>query len=201
MANVIERDNTLQIHQTLHGYSDGHRLITGSLLVKQPDAKLMLSLSDLPAPGAPVHESGYLTGYPLASTGVYALARTWPAPEMPRPGCVWTHTLLIEYADLATLADLRQLLELFRRPEKDNTSYALPLQHREASQPATVEDGELARHLLAALYGHPNDKVVAASTAPQAVADSVVLCTLESTMAAFAAFVSFLYLDGNGSIF
>ena len=32
----------------------------------------------------------YVTGYPLDSINAYALAMTWYAPEMPRPGCVWT---------------------------------------------------------------------------------------------------------------
>ena len=38
----------------------------------------------------------YLTAYPLPRSSLVAFARTWTAPEMPRPGCVWTHTLLIE---------------------------------------------------------------------------------------------------------
>ncbi len=59
----------------------------------------------------------YLTAYPLPADNKFALARTWYASEMPRPGSVWTHTLLLEFADLAQIVDPRPLLSLFRRPQ------------------------------------------------------------------------------------
>ena len=40
---------------------------------------------------------------------------TWPAWEMPRPGCVWTHTLLLDSEALAA-CEPSQLLQFFRRP-------------------------------------------------------------------------------------
>lgn len=60
----------------------------------------------------------YLTGYPLPDSTYYAFARTWYAPEMERPGCVWTHTLLIGTKDLAAVMDLGCLRRLFRRPTR-----------------------------------------------------------------------------------
>src|SRR5205807_1190225 len=51
--------------------------------------------------------------HPLPS-GTFALSMTWPAPEMPRPGCVWTHTLLLN-RDVIPAAS-PSLLRLFRRP-------------------------------------------------------------------------------------
>src|SRR3990167_10858309 len=114
----------LHVHQTLHGYADGHRLIGGSLQFTASDAKQMLVLSDLAGPGGKLDERGYLTGYPLPELGMYAVARTWPAPEMPRPGCVWTHTLLVDYSDLALLRAPTSLARLFRRPKGDLSEYA-----------------------------------------------------------------------------
>ena len=35
---------------------------------------------------------------------------------MPRPGCVWTHTLLIDFTDLAAVEMLTGFSDLFRRP-------------------------------------------------------------------------------------
>ena len=38
------------------------------------------------------------------------------APEMPRPGCVWTHTFLIRSDDLPRIQRLERLVRYFRRP-------------------------------------------------------------------------------------
>src|SRR4051812_36584795 len=92
-----DRGSPLRVHQALHGYADGHRLIASSATLKTRDAKSMLALSDASGSGARIPESGYLTGYPLSESGMYAFARTWAAPEMSRPGCVWTHTLIIDF--------------------------------------------------------------------------------------------------------
>src|ERR1700722_18657090 len=117
---VSRVDNTIPavvVGQTLHGYSDGHRLIAASAVdVTSRDAKTMLVMSDASGPSTRTSSLGYLTGYPLVESGLYALARTWSAPEMPRPGCVWTHTLLIDFSDLAVLTSMSELLGAFRRP-------------------------------------------------------------------------------------
>jgi hypothetical protein len=44
--------------------------------------------------------------------------KTWLAPEMPRPGCVWTHVLLISFQSLDSIGDLRLLMPLLQRPSK-----------------------------------------------------------------------------------
>lgn len=74
-------------------------------------------MSDVSGPGVASLGVPYLTGYPLSESGLYALARTWPAPEMPRPGCVWTHTLLIGFADLAVMLTPSLVTRLFKRPQ------------------------------------------------------------------------------------
>src|SRR5207249_9285845 len=80
------------LHQLLHGYADGHRLIEGSFKPQGDLTRLMLRMSDLSGSSMVSGFEEYLTGYPLISNDAYALAKTWYAPEMPRPGCVWTHT-------------------------------------------------------------------------------------------------------------
>ena len=77
----------------------------------------------------PASPEGYWTGIPLPGAKVYALMRTWPAPEMPRPGCVWTHVVLIALADMARFPDLAVLGALFTRPSTSAgfTAYASPL--------------------------------------------------------------------------
>jgi len=130
----------LIVQQTLHGYAEGHRLLAGSVILSPKDMRTLLTMSDISGSGVRVDESGYLTGYPLTESGVYALARTWAAPEMPRPGCVWTHTLLIEFADLATLESMTELDLLFRRP-------VLPA-YGDYTKPLGVDDVPAAQALL-----------------------------------------------------
>src|SRR5262249_10651964 len=93
MAKNIE---CVRVDQALHGYEDGHRLLAGSRPLPRDAERTMLVLSDLSGSGSIDGFESYLTGYALPSAGAYALARTWVALEMPRPGCVWTHTLLLD---------------------------------------------------------------------------------------------------------
>ncbi len=120
---------SIYIHQLLHGYDDGHCLLAGSIKPGGLSARTLLSLSDLSGQGLTPGPDGYITGYPLPQMKAYALGRTWPAPEMPRPGCVWTHTLLIDFTDLVAINDVASLLNLFLRPNslKDIRLYSKPL--------------------------------------------------------------------------
>ncbi len=109
---------TTVIHQFLHGYSDGHRLIAGSLKLPTDVARLMLRMSDLSGSSVVEGFDQYITGYPLDAINAYALAMTWYAGEMRRPGCVWTHTIALSVDVLATISSLSSLVKLFRRPVK-----------------------------------------------------------------------------------
>lgn len=120
----------LTIHQVLHGYSEGHRLLSASLRLPRTDEHEMLVLSDLSGPAVVPGYSDYLTGYAIASGKYYVLARTWYAPEMKRPGCVWTHSMIIAAADLGRMLSVSPLRGLFRRPTGDDdfATYASPLE-------------------------------------------------------------------------
>src|SRR6266853_1393530 len=124
MANALTSDVAdLQInaiHQFLHGYSEGHRLLQGSLKLPNDLARLMLRMSDLSGTSVVNGFEQYITGYPLDSINAYALAMTWYAPEMPRPGCVWTHTLVLPSQAMATIPSLNSLTPLFKRPERSS---------------------------------------------------------------------------------
>ena len=160
----------INVDQTLHGYSEGHRLINGSLKLPQPDARTMLVLSDASGSGSRIPSDGYLTGYPLAESGKYVLARTWAAPEMSRPGCVWTHSLLIDFADLARLGSADDLLDRFRRPaETGRSGFATRIDVETTRTPAAVLPVDLGRAELwvSALYGKPKGRIVAERDALQ----------------------------------
>ena len=163
MAHRIGDGRPLTLQQTLHGYSEGHRLLGSSIKLPNRDAKAMLMMSDASGPAATIGEEGYLTGYPLADGGHYALARTWPAPEMPRPGCVWTHTILVEFSDIPALESAPSLLALFRRPRGDERTYRCELSYLPGSEDPAPPDEDVSRRLLFAVYSNPSKPVVSSS--------------------------------------
>ena len=115
-VNLAGENSIMRIEQTLHGYADGHRLLAGSIELPRQEKHLMLGLSDMSGRSMVSGFEEYITGYPLADGGYYAFARTWYAPEKERPGCVWTHSLLISEGQLGRIRDLGTLRRLFRRP-------------------------------------------------------------------------------------
>jgi hypothetical protein len=115
----LKAGNTnLVLHQTLHGYAEGHRLLESSFSVPDDLKRVMLRMSDLSGTGVVNGFQEYLTGYPLSSLDAYALAKTWYAPEMPRPGCVWTHTFVIPAPAFAQISSLSTIRGLFKRPSE-----------------------------------------------------------------------------------
>lgn len=159
---------SILVHQALHGYNDGHRLISSSLPLNASDARVLLVMSDLSGSGMKPSAGGYLTGYPLEKSGKYVLARTWAAPEMPRPGCVWTHSLIIENADLARLMSAQTLLDTFRRPTDMDvrSAYGSPVAVSPQLKPNGIEPTERTEFILQALYSFPTRQVVAEAAEP-----------------------------------
>lgn len=169
MADALTRDR-IKVDQALHGYSEGHRLIEGSLKLPQSDARTMLVLSDASGTGSRIPTNGYLTGYPLTESGKYVLARTWAAPEMSRPGCVWTHSLLIDFADLARLGSVDDLLERFQRPSAGGGSaFGIQLLVEVSTAPTPIAPPDLRRagQWARALYGKPKGKIIAERERPE----------------------------------
>jgi hypothetical protein len=164
MANVLKQLDSPRnlnekfVHQSLHGYSGGHRLIESSLDCPDDVSSLMLRMSDLSGGNIVTGFEDYLTAYPLKSIGMYALAKTWLATEMSRPGCVWTHTLILSEAQL-NLPSLGNLLNLFRRPQVRNTEgiYASVLDLNDSLQDEfdkenAIQQAEFSKRILTAFY-------------------------------------------------
>lgn len=113
----------MKIHQMLHGYNQGHNLITSSKKLEIEDMDVIKRLSDWTG-HIPNDDEGYLTMYPLPSNSdLYIVAKTWYASEMNRPGCVWTHSLVIDLSDLASEFNFNDLLNYFVRPNGNNFAY------------------------------------------------------------------------------
>lgn len=109
------------IEQTLHGYYMGHGLLASSVpSMDTNSASLMATLSDWTGyRGLTDEEDNYLTVYPLPSRKYMAFAKTWYADEMERPGCVWTHTLLVPIDNFKSSFDIRNLSMFFKRPTEN----------------------------------------------------------------------------------
>jgi hypothetical protein len=162
----------LRVEQLLHGYSDGHRLLAGSLDLTRTAKHLMLTLSDMSGRSMVPGFEEYVTAYPLPESDYYAYARTWYAPEMQRPGCVWTHTLLVSVTDLPHLSDLALLDPLFHRPfVRGFESYGDPLNVDlticDTFRSNTLSRNDFASRLLSALYATPSAPVFVPVDAPR----------------------------------
>lgn len=108
------------LHQVLHGYQNGHRLLASSIDIDKETGTQMQVLSDLLSAKMLLGSETYLTGYPLKSLNLFAVARTWAALDIERPGAVWTQTLLLDYALLGNIEDLSVLGNLFLLPTIDS---------------------------------------------------------------------------------
>lgn len=164
----------LEVHQALHGYGDdGHQLLRSSARLSSAHESQLLLLSDLSGPEFRPDFDGYLTGYGLNGSGYYVLARTWFASEMPRPGCVWTHSLLFRDEDLSRIRSLSHLP--FRRPVATDPSevYEGTLRVELDGEWARVDPSPELKGVLSALYSGDSTVVVSAGSA--AAQEQVVL--------------------------
>lgn len=125
MGKVIYAD------QTLHGYANGHQLLMASCSLGMDDKKKMDELSDLSGITDERLFVNYYTGYPITNGEKYVIAKTWYAYEMKRPGCVWTHSIVLNTKDINMQIDLNYLLATFKRPgaeEEWDYSRQIPLE-------------------------------------------------------------------------
>lgn len=152
----------IKIEQTLHGYDNGHQLLMTSFQLSSEAKKTLLVQSDLSGSNIDENFKTYISGYPLLSH--YALSKTWYADEMKRPGCVWTHTLLIPFSDLGKIADLDQLISLFKRPVKDQyLDYSVSIVVEKAellNSKNSFDNLEMVATLLDAVYTHYDKTII-----------------------------------------
>ncbi|MCO4882346.1 hypothetical protein VOI32_37740 [Paraburkholderia caribensis] len=121
-------EKPIKFDQVVHGYRDGHRQLVASLGLEVEAADAMALASDLLTSRSLRDDEDYITAYPLKSEHKYVFARTWPAPEMPRPGCVWTHSLVLDYVTVSKIDDAHFIRSLFRRPTIATLpTYGVPL--------------------------------------------------------------------------
>lgn len=107
----------MKIHQLLFGYDNGHGLLAGSKSIESArDIARLSMLTDWTSYQGASDDSSYISAFPLTESNQYAITKSWYAYEMSRPGCVWTHVLLIDIATVDPSFDFKDLYSLFRRP-------------------------------------------------------------------------------------
>jgi hypothetical protein len=79
----------IRIDQALFGYREGHRLLQASRKFVPTTERNLLTLTDMSGPRMVEGFEEYVSGYPVPGEESYAVVKTWYAPEMERPGCVW----------------------------------------------------------------------------------------------------------------
>lgn len=146
------------VDQLVFGYRDGHELLASSMEVNPQLEAWLLPHADARFEDDSEH---YLVGIQIEAIERFFLARIWPAPEMPRPGAVWTHALLIDGETLASTDPLALSGQLRRPNEQDLISYRapLPVTPEHASPPV-----QAPKPLISALswraFGEPHDNAV-----------------------------------------
>jgi hypothetical protein len=167
----------IKLDQCLHGYQNGHQLLASSANLLPVENKVLLFQSDLSGSNISDGFESYLTGYPIPESNLYAFSRTWYANEMRRPGCVWTHTVLINFSDLGKIPQLESLHSLFERPIADHyATYETKINFEiEITPNISKGDGfdHLKKSLLVALYEYPNDTILIPSKNPTQFEDVV----------------------------
>ena len=109
-------EHNIKVDQALFGYKRGHRLLYSSCRFSVASERTLLALTDMSGPRMISRFEEYLSGYPLAEERRYAFTKTWYAPEMERPGCVWTHALILRYSDFSSITGFGQLRTRFTHP-------------------------------------------------------------------------------------
>lgn len=137
----------------LHGYENGHNYIMGSIYLSSvKDMDTIATLSDWTEYVNNKDDGSYLSAYPLEESGYYVIARTWYAEEMKRPGCVWTHSILIPINALRVIEDYRKIETLFRKPKHNDYDSYNPIINYDGNQ----EDEGIHLDVLASSVGIPS---------------------------------------------
>lgn len=95
------------LEQQLHGYRQGHQLLSSTIRLAKADQDLIDRISDVAGPLGPGEVfQPYLTFYPLPSGSHYVIARTWQDLTVPRAGCVRTRSALVPMKDWLQMGNI-----------------------------------------------------------------------------------------------
>ena len=148
-------------NQTLHGYANGHQMIASSHDWSLDERKKMDVLSDLNGRCDERENQSYYTGYPLADGKKYVISKTWYAYEMPRPGCVWTHSIIFNIEDISKIKNVDEVIRTFHRPlAEEYKRYTGQIQFEDGEHTWEDYDVKLLEYLIYTIYGTANPRII-----------------------------------------
>ena len=155
----------MSIDAQLHGYRQGHELLSATISLDRTDQSVVDQLSDVAGPLRPgeVFEP-YLTAYPLPSGSHFVLARTWQDLTVQRAGCVRTLSLIVPIDAWQEAPGLKQFLSLLEPKEFPSEAIKRPIAEPRAA-PLPIPNEFRAYELLEALFLE-DSKPVAVFDAP-----------------------------------
>ena len=145
----------MRLEQALFGYRGGHRRLASSISFQPGDERFLVRMTDLSGARSMPGFEEYISGYALPSGTAYIFAKTWNAPECERPGCVWTHVIVVSHQDWDGL-NPATICALFRRPPSEKVSFDRYSGSVDVSPKACDEDDaprlEMRESIVRSLY-------------------------------------------------
>ena len=136
--------SSVVIQKQIHGYKQGHQLLSASISLGERDQDAVDRLSDLAGPLRPGESfDPYLTAYPLPSEEYYVVARTFQDPGARRSGCVRTSSALIPMAGWERIKGLDSVLAELIFPDRNGIAVEREIPIRKQRQPKPVTDGRM----------------------------------------------------------
>lgn len=137
--------------QQLHGYRQGHQLLSSTIRLPKADQDLVDRLSDVAGPLSPGERfAPYLSLYPLPSETHYVVARTWQDLDAPRAGCVRTRSVLVPMSEWQEIQDVASIVAVVTE-----TGAAQPAERRAptaVSAPLPPVDPSTGTELIEAMF-------------------------------------------------
>lgn len=148
------------IEQQVHGYRNGHQLLSATLNLPRQDQDTVDRLSDMAGPLRPGEVfSPYLAAYPLPSRSHFVFARTWQDHEAPRAGCVLTRSLIVPMTTWESLDTLDELIELLIPVELEGKT-KLPEPPDQGSDPLPAVSDQRTVELVEAMFLESRQPIV-----------------------------------------
>lgn len=101
------------LDEQLHGYRQGHQLLSSTVRLPKDDQDLIDRLSDIAGSLGPNERfTPYITLYPLPSGSHYVVAKTWQDLDAPRAGCVRTRSIFVPMPAWIELENVTGVVDL-----------------------------------------------------------------------------------------
>jgi len=140
------------LDEQLHGYRQGHQLLSSTVRLPKDDQDLIDRLSDIAGPLGPNERfTPYVTFYPLPSRSHYVVARTWQDLDAPRAGCVRTRSVLVPMPTWGALKNVAGVVDLISKVGAVEPAKKRPMHDTEPSPLADI-DPRQGIELIEALF-------------------------------------------------